>query len=126
MRMKGRTDKEFPNPARDTVGAQASRPAPRECLGGGKHEGVQEPSLMEQVLEPENLNRAWKRVRANGGAPGVDGMDVDSFPQFHAQHWERIRSDLMAGTYCPAPVRRVFTPKPEGSQRPLGVPTVSS
>ena len=80
--------------------------------------------MMEQVLAPENLQRAWRRVRANAGAPGVDGMTVDEFPAFCREHWPRLRSALMEGTYRPAPVRRVFIPKPDGSQRPLGVPTV--
>lgn len=51
-------------------------------------------------------------------------MTIDDFPAFARQHWERIRSQLSQGTYAPAPVRRVFIPKPDGSQRPLGVPTV--
>ncbi len=80
--------------------------------------------MMEQVLAPENLRRAWQRVKTNAGAPGIDGMTVDEFPAFCRAHWPRIRSALMEGTYCPAPVRRVFIPKPDGSQRPLGVPTV--
>ena len=80
--------------------------------------------MMEQILASENLQRAWQRVRANAGAPGVDGMTVDAFPAFCREHWPRIRSALMTGTYRPAPVRRVFIPKPDGSQRPLGVPTV--
>ena len=80
--------------------------------------------MMEQVLAPENLQRAWRRVKANAGAPGIDGMSVDAFPAFCREHWSRIRSALMEGTYAPAPVRRVFIPKPDGSQRPLGVPTV--
>ena len=80
--------------------------------------------MMEQVLAAENVREAWRRVRANAGAPGIDGMCVDAFPDFVREHWPRIRSALMAGTYRPAPVRRVFIPKPDGSQRPLGVPTV--
>jgi RNA-directed DNA polymerase len=80
--------------------------------------------MMEQVLAAENLRRAWRRVRANAGAPGIDGMTVDAFPAFCRKHWPRIRSALMEGTYHPAPVRRVFIPKPDGRQRPLGVPTV--
>jgi RNA-directed DNA polymerase len=80
--------------------------------------------MMEQVLSPENLQAAWRRVKANAGAPGIDGMTVEAFPAFCREHWPRIRSALMAGTYCPAPVRRVFIPKPDGTQRPLGVPTV--
>jgi len=60
----------------------------------------------------------------NAGAPGVDGMTVKDFPAFPRAHWERIRSALEEGNYRPAPVRRVWIPKPDGSQRPLGVPTV--
>ena len=80
--------------------------------------------MMEQVLASENLHAAWRRVKANAGAPGIDGMTVEAFPAFGRRHWPRIRSALMEGTYRPAPVRRVFIPKPDGSQRPLGVPTV--
>jgi len=80
--------------------------------------------MMEQVLAAENVRTAWRRVKANAGAPGIDGMSVDAFPDFVREHWPRIRSALMTGTYRPAPVRRVFIPKPDGSQRPLGVPTV--
>jgi len=80
--------------------------------------------MMEQVLAPENLHKAWRRVKANAGAPGIDGMTVEAFPAFLRIHWPRIRSALMTGTYRPAPVRRVFIPKPDGTQRPLGVPTV--
>jgi len=81
-------------------------------------------TMMEQVIAPENLRKAWRRVKANAGAPGIDGMTVEAFPVFCRKHWPRIRSALMEGTYCPAPVRRVFIPKADGSQRPLGVPTV--
>lgn len=70
------------------------------------------------------MNLAWQQVKANKGAPGMDGMTIDEFPAFAHEHWERIRSQLSAGTYHPAPVRRVFIPKPDGSQRPLGVLTV--
>ena len=80
--------------------------------------------MMEQILASVNLHTAWRRVKANAGAPGIDGMTVDAFPAFGREHWPRIRSALMSGTYRPAPVRRVFIPKPDGSQRPLGVPTV--
>ncbi len=80
--------------------------------------------MMEQVLAPENLRVAWRRVKANAGAPGLDGTTVEAFPAFCREQWPRIRSALMAGTYRPAPVRRVFIPKPDGTLRPLGVPTV--
>jgi len=80
--------------------------------------------MMEQILAPENLRAAWQRVKSNAGAPGIDGMTVEEFPAFSRKHWPRIRSVLMDGTYRPASVRRVFIPKPDGRQRPLGVPTV--
>jgi RNA-directed DNA polymerase len=79
---------------------------------------------MERILAPENLRRAWQRVRANKGAPGIDGMSVEAFPAFAREHWPRIRAALSKGTYQPAAVRRVWIPKPDGSKRPLGVPTV--
>jgi RNA-directed DNA polymerase len=68
--------------------------------------------------------QAWKRVKANGGVPGMDGMTIAAFPVFARQHWERIGTCLVAGTYHPAPVLRVFIPKPNGDLRPLGIPTV--
>jgi len=58
------------------------------------------------VLEPENLARAWKQVKANKGAEGIDGMEVGDFPAFMREHWDLIRGKLEAGTYMPAPVRR--------------------
>jgi len=80
--------------------------------------------MMEYVLASANLHSAWRRVKANAGAPGIDGMTVEAFPAFAREAWPRIRSALASGTYHPASVRRVFIPKPDGSQRPLGVPTV--
>jgi RNA-directed DNA polymerase len=80
--------------------------------------------MIEQVLDPENLAAAWKRVKANKGAPGIDGMTIEDFPAFAREHWPRIARALMEGTYCPASVRRVWIAKPDGSKRPLGVPTV--
>jgi RNA-directed DNA polymerase len=79
---------------------------------------------MESVLDPVNMEMAWKRVRRNKGAPGIDGMTVGDFPDFAREHWERIASQLRKGNYHPAPVRRVFIPKPDGTERPLGIPTV--
>jgi len=83
-----------------------------------------ERSLFEQVLEPENLQRAWKQVKANKGAPGIDGMTIGEFPRFIREHWETIQAKLKDGSYQPSPVKRIYIPKPDGSQRPLGIPTV--
>ena len=80
--------------------------------------------LMEEVCERENLVRAWQRVRENKGAPGVDGMTIDDAKSYLREHWPNIRSQLLAGTYRPQPVRRVEIPKPDGGIRKLGVPCV--
>jgi RNA-directed DNA polymerase len=88
--------------------------------------GTSSEELLERILGPENLHQAWLRVKANGGAAGVDGMTIAQFPAFARQYWQEIRSRLFAGTYHPAPGRRVFIPKPNGDLRPLGIPTVVS
>jgi RNA-directed DNA polymerase len=78
--------------------------------------------LMEEVCERGNLQRALKRVKANKGAPGVDGMTVQALPAFLREHWPSIRASLLEGTYKPKPVRRVETPKPDGGGvRKLGI-----
>src|SRR5437660_10128639 len=80
--------------------------------------------LMEEVCERDNLVRAWKRVRRNKGSPGVDGMTIDDAKDYLREHWPGIRSQLLAGTYQPQPVKRVEIPKPDGGFRKLGIPTV--
>jgi RNA-directed DNA polymerase len=80
--------------------------------------------LMEEVCERENLVRAWQRVRGNKGAPGVDGMTINDAKSYLREHWPDLRSQLLAGTYRPQPVRRVEIPKPDGGIRKLGVPCV--
>ena len=80
--------------------------------------------LLERILSRENMLKAWKRVRANKGAPGIDKMSIEEFPGFAREHWDDIRESLLAGTYQPSPVRRVEIPKPTGGTRPLGIPTV--
>ena len=79
---------------------------------------------MEQVCERENCWQAYKRVKANKGSPGIDGMKVGELSGYLKQHWPRIREQLLRGTYKPQPVRRVEIPKPEGGVRKLGIPTV--
>jgi RNA-directed DNA polymerase len=81
--------------------------------------------LMERVLDSENVRRAWKRVKANKGAPGIDGMRIGDFAEFACSSWPEIRQALCDGSYQPQPVRRVAIPKPNGGgERLLGIPTV--
>jgi len=80
--------------------------------------------VMEEVCERENRREAMKRVRANQGSPGIDGMTVDELPEHLGQHWPAIREQLLSGTYEPKPVKRVEIPKPDGGVRKLGIPTV--
>src|SRR5690606_5241107 len=122
--MKGRTNEEGIDPAGDEPVDNAGWRDELERSGGGKHGAPRERDMIERILEPENLARAWKRVRANNGAPGIDGMTVADFPAFAREHWPRIVSAIREGKYRPAPVRRVWIPKPDGSKRPLGIPTV--
>jgi len=79
---------------------------------------------MEEVCARANLVEALKRVQANRGSPGVDGMTVHQVTGFLRAHWPVLRSRLLSGTYEPRPVQRVDIPKPDGGTRTLGVPTV--
>ena len=80
--------------------------------------------LMELFLDRDNLNRAYKKVKSNGGAAGVDGMKVEDMLPWLREHREELLKSLRNGTYKPQPVRRVEIPKPDGGVRKLGVPTV--
>lgn len=80
--------------------------------------------LLEAALTRENLQAAWKRVKANKGAAGVDGLDIEHTGRMLQAKWPQIRQELLAGQYRPSPVRKVMIPKPDGSQRELGIPTV--
>lgn len=80
--------------------------------------------LMEAVCESKNLKQALRRVKGNGGKPGIDGMKVEELPAWLIGNWTRIREELLTGRYQPDPVRRVEIDKPEGGKRKLGIPTV--
>jgi len=81
--------------------------------------------LLEAVLSRENMQEAWRRVRANKGSAGVDGLDIAETKEYLVEAWPKIRSELLAGTYRPAPVKRVTIPKRGGGERELGIPTVT-
>ena len=79
--------------------------------------------LIEVILSKENLNRAYKKVVANKGAGGVDGVTVEELGNYIRENREKIIMSLRNRTYMPKPVRRVFIPKDNGKKRPLGIPT---
>jgi RNA-directed DNA polymerase len=81
--------------------------------------------LLEAALTRQNLQIAWKRVKANKGAAGVDGLSIEQTAHVLQTSWPDIRQALLAGRYRPSPVRKVLIPKPDGSQRELGIPTVT-
>jgi len=107
---------------------EAPKGLPEGIESSAGKRGTESPAiaeqLMEEVCERENCKRAWKRVKANKGSPGVDGMTVQELPGFLQQHWPVIREQLRGGTYQPQPVKRVEIPKPDGGVRKLGIPTV--
>ena len=80
-------------------------------------------ALMELVVAPRNLERAWRQVRRNRGAPGPDGMTIKQFEGWARENWPVVRQQLLDGTYCPSAVRRKTIPK-EGGERLLGIPNV--
>ncbi|MEH6595855.1 MAG: group II intron reverse transcriptase/maturase [Colwellia polaris] len=81
-------------------------------------------NLIDKLLTPANLASAWKRVKANRGSAGIDGMTIDDFPAFANANWENIKTQITQGTYRPGSVLRVNIPKPDGGSRGLGIPTV--
>ena len=82
--------------------------------------------LIDVITSKENLNRAYKKVAANKGAGGVDGMKVGELGAYIKGNKEEIVQSIRNRTYMPKPVRRVYIPKDNGKMRPLGIPTVSS
>jgi RNA-directed DNA polymerase len=111
---------------RVTGGTRESKERARQTSAAAKENTrPEETMLREKVLHRENLRRALRRVITNKGAPGIDGMTVESLTPYLKESWPRIREELTSGRYVPQPVRRVEIPKPEGrGTRTLGIPTV--
>lgn len=83
-----------------------------------------EKGMLEEIVSRHNLNEAFKRVKANKGSHGIDGMTVDALLQYLKENGETIKQSILDGTYRPNPVRRVEIPKENGKKRNLGIPTV--
>ena len=83
-----------------------------------------QPKLLEAILYKDNFNRAYKRVKANKGAPGVDGMTIEEALPYLKEHQQELTTRIYRGKYTPSRVRRVEIPKPDGGVRKLGIPTV--
>ena len=103
----------------------SSAPTGETCEAGGRENeslgAIHAPEspartdrLMEEILDRENLKEALRRVKANKGSPGIDGMTVDQLDDYLKQYWPAIREQLLSGTYRPKPVKRVEIPKPNG------------
>ena len=83
-----------------------------------------EPELLEAILDRQNMNKAYKRVKANKGAPGIDGMTIEEALPYLRKHKNELIGRILRGKYTPSPVKRVEIPKPDGGIRKLGIPTV--
>ncbi len=115
-------------PGRTAEGQGEARPeAFRDEAGLARHEpeGSGRVDLLGQALARGNLALAWRRVKANRGSAGVDGLTVQATAEYLKTHWPRIREALLDGNYRPQPVRRVQLPKSGGGMRELGIPTVT-
>lgn len=131
--MSGKRQKNQPEQLGLALSVEDRSEAPRSAEQGSEtpttkrvHESPADTErLMEEVCERENCLQALKRVKANKGSPGIDGMTVKELPGYLKQHWPAIREQMLSGTYRPQPVKRVEIDKPDGGGvRKLGVPSV--
>ena len=125
-----------PCPARRyvMVHAREGQPHPKESsrqlqrrlyLAAKRHDQRRFHALYDRLFRPDILWRAWQEVRANGGAAGVDGVSIEAIESQGVESFlQTLAADLKAKRYRPQPVLRVYTPKPDGRQRPLGIPTI--
>ena len=110
-------------PQRDS--AEREEDAGARSIDNRENEEADGADLLERILDRDNLNRACKRVKANKGAPGIDGMTVEEAPGWLREHKEELLESIRSGKYKPQPVRRKEIPKPDGGVRKLGIPTVA-
>jgi RNA-directed DNA polymerase len=106
------TDLNYPN---STVGEDAQRLPSKPALG---------EMLLERILCSENILLAWRQVKQNAGAAGIDGTTIEQFPSWARKNFNSIRKSIASGKYKPSAVKRCYIPKRTGGKRPLGIPTV--
>ena len=111
-------------PQRDSTECEGYAGARSAIQPENKERAGRAPELLEKILDRENLNRAYKRVKANKGAPGVDGMTVEAALPWLKEHGKELMESIRQGKYKPDPVRRKEIPKPDGGMRKLGIPSV--
>lgn len=115
-------------PGGDTIKARALETPRREqseaAIMKSRTLSIDPEKLMEQIVDRDNMELAWKNVRANRGAPGPDGITIETFPECFRDQWPTIRQQLLDGTYKPSPARRKSIPKDDGSERHLGIPNI--
>lgn len=104
--------------------AERKEYAGARSIDNRKAEEADGAELLERILDRGNLNRAYKRVKANKGAPGIDGMTVEDALSWLREHRDELLESIRSGKYKPQPVRRKEIPKPDGGERKLGIPTV--
>ena len=123
--MRGGRSVRQTNPvSRPGMTASASDKQPALNDRGNSVESLFPEMMMEAVVDDANMERAWRKVRSNRGAPGPDGITLDEFLPWFRPRWQLIRRQLLDGTYRPSPVRRVSIDKPDGGTRQLGIPNV--
>jgi len=111
-------------PSHDST-RRLSRPGQAAAASSEKPSSSLFPEMMmEAIVDPANMRRAWDQVRGNRGAPGPDGITLSQFPEWLRPQWAAIRQQLLDGAYEPSPVRRKTIDKPDGGQRQLGIPNV--
>ena len=111
-------------PQRDSTECEGYAGAQSAVQPGNEETAGRSQKLLEAILYRDNLNRAYKRVKANKGAPGVDGMTVEEALPWLKEHGKKMAEAIRSGKYKPTPVRRKEIPKPDGGVRKLGIPTV--
>lgn len=111
-------------PQRDSAEHEGYAEVRRSFRSIWKERDSAQPELLERILDRENLNRAFKRVKARKGAAGIDGMTVEEALPHIRENRKELLERIYRGKYTPSPVRRVEIPKPDGGIRKLGIPTV--